>query len=250
MERIQNKKNKELFSCFNSKEYLKEYYQDLSQENISLLDWYIEIYEDLSGERLLEIGGGPTVYQLISAAPKVDKIVFTDFAIDNIRAIKKWRNASNNFWDDFVAYVIEKEGVRPSNEDIFTRSNLIRKKIEKIEILDISTLKRDEIGGYDILQANFCIDSSTNNINMYEKMLKNIFSYLKKGGQLNMAALEKANSYKVGKMYYPALYLTKNSLNKIMKKTGFIEIKIKRIPADQAELSRYEGFLLVTAKKG
>ena len=43
---------------FFPQQYLNEYYKNLSQENISLLDWYKEIYKKINKKSsLLEIGG-------------------------------------------------------------------------------------------------------------------------------------------------------------------------------------------------
>ena len=65
---------------FSPKEYLNEYFDTLSNENKKILDWYREIYSNMAGsELLLEVGGGPTIYQFISAQDRVGSIYFTDY---------------------------------------------------------------------------------------------------------------------------------------------------------------------------
>ena len=46
---------------------------------------------DPSSSTLLELGGGPTVHSLISAAQYMSKITFSDYAETNRREIKMWK---------------------------------------------------------------------------------------------------------------------------------------------------------------
>lgn len=80
-------------------------------------------------------------------------------------------------------------------------------------------------------------------------MLRNLFHYLKKDGILLMVALEGAVAYKVGKKYYPAIYLDKELAREYLKETGFkIEI-IEKIGAENSDSSKYHGFLFIKAVK-
>lgn len=99
---------------FSPSDYLKEYYQDLGNENAQILQWYNRIYSNIdSNQSLLEVGGGPTIYQLISATNKVTSITFTDCFEKNLAVIKKWKEQPDNFWDKFIAYTLGLE--RESN---------------------------------------------------------------------------------------------------------------------------------------
>ena len=41
---------------------------------------------------MLEYGGGPTIYGLISASPHVKDITFTDIAESNLKEVELWKN--------------------------------------------------------------------------------------------------------------------------------------------------------------
>ena len=45
---------------------------------------------DAKTARVLEFSGGPCLHTLISAAPYVSDILFTDYAEDNLQEIKLW----------------------------------------------------------------------------------------------------------------------------------------------------------------
>jgi len=74
---------------FAPRKYLQEYYTKLSPENKKILQWYHQTYLGLDNcKSLLELGGGPTIYQFISAAPKLESITFTDYLPGNLDLVK------------------------------------------------------------------------------------------------------------------------------------------------------------------
>ena len=48
---------------------------------------------------MLEFGGGPCIHTLVSAAPYVSEIVFADYAEDNLREVKLWRDKDRTCFD-------------------------------------------------------------------------------------------------------------------------------------------------------
>lgn len=58
----------ETFENFEPRHYLKAYYSKIGSENLSLLDFFSKAYQGVKNESImLEFGGGPTVYPLITA---------------------------------------------------------------------------------------------------------------------------------------------------------------------------------------
>ena len=56
----------------------------------SLHNFYEHIVKGSKPLLLLEFGGGPAIYGLISAAEHVDKIVFAEYAESNRREVETW----------------------------------------------------------------------------------------------------------------------------------------------------------------
>jgi ubiquinone/menaquinone biosynthesis C-methylase UbiE len=239
-------------NTFSAKDYLNEYYTTLSDENIYLMDWYSDLYAnmDISEKaKLLEVGGGPTIYQLASAAYKVKNITFTDYLEENLAEIREWADKSGDFWDKFVQYALEKEGKLINDQIIKERKDEIIRALDKIEQLDASILNSEYVGKYDIIQSNFCLESSTDDIGRYKTMLHNLSHYVVPGGVLLMSALEGAAAYKVGDKYFPAIYLDEKFATEYLNEAGFEVESIKTILADDPEHSKYRGFLFIKAKK-
>lgn len=235
---------------FDPNKYLDEYYKGLSPENKKLLDWYSDIYSDIQPQgTLLEIGGGPTIYQLISASEKVEKIIFTDYFQKNLDNIIEWQGSKNSFWDKFIEYSLG-GGSIVSKAEISSRKNDIASKIKTIKRLDISEINNElSDEKYDIVQSSFCLESSTDDISQFKRMLGNINNYLKPGGIFIMTALEGAIVYKIGKKYLPAIYLDKEIISGYLRQFGFKITRIDKILSDNSEKSKYHGFLLIKAIK-
>src|SRR5437016_4759086 len=76
------------FVPFDPIAYLREYYNHLGEENRELLRFldqaYAYIFTEIGTARMLEFGGGPTIYQLISAARYPVSIDFSDYLDSNL----------------------------------------------------------------------------------------------------------------------------------------------------------------------
>lgn len=240
-----------LADTFSSQDYLNDYYIDVSNENKSILNWYHKVYTEIKKKdlKLLEIGGGPTVYQFISAVNKVKEITFTDYSKENLDEIKKWKILDSKAfnWDEFVKHVIKLEN--KNHTEIMKRLESIRKKIKNIYKVDLNTTDKRFIGKNDIVQANFCPESATDDITEYKTMLRNIYLYLRGGGTLLMTALEGAIVYKNGPKYFPAIYLDEKLIEQYLHEAGFSEIIIEKTLADNPSECKYHGILYIKAKK-
>ena len=70
--------------------------------------------EGLRGDTLIDVGCGPTIYQLLSACERFREIIALDYTDQNRRELEKWlKNEAGAFdWSPVVKYVCELEGDR------------------------------------------------------------------------------------------------------------------------------------------
>ncbi|XP_044539117.1 nicotinamide N-methyltransferase-like, partial [Gracilinanus agilis] len=68
----------------------------------------------VKGDLLIDIGTGPTIYQLLSACESFKEIVVTDYTDQNLEELSKWlKKEPGAFdWSPVVKYVCELEGDR------------------------------------------------------------------------------------------------------------------------------------------
>lgn len=234
---------------FNPRVYLNEYYTSLSKENKELLRWFNNFYKNYECKKILEVGGGPTIYQLISASKHVKSIIFTDCLVANLREVNKWIGNDSDYWDKFIQYTLSLEGIDPTKSNLSERKDLIRSKINKVTPLDIGDFRKEFSNQFDVVQSIFCLEAATNDISELERMLTNIFSYLKRGGKFNLVVIEGAKYYKLGDKYLPAIYFDKDLIKKYLSEVGFKVNKIKKIRSDNSGVSGYTGILFIEASK-
>ena len=234
------------FKDFSPSDYLREYYSTIGKENAFLLEFlHATYYKFPIGGNLIEIGGGPTLYQLISASEVVESITFAEFHPDNLKVLKDWlKNNDSAFdWSPFLEYVKNLEGI--NSIDILEKR--MRKKITRVIPCDLfnenPTSKSEK---FDIISMNFCAESITNTKEDFEKVMKNCLSLLKDGGYLIMTALKGANYYRVGQKNFPAYAITEDYLLNFLEKRNFSIITKNQISAENNR--DYTGIIGVCAQ--
>lgn len=241
---------------FDPTAYLDEYYGDIGSENLELLRFLVESYRDVpKGGVLLDFGGGPTIYPLISAVGSVDEIHFSDYLEANLGEVRKWIAGDPRAfdWNAFIAKALEFETGRvPPPGDVADRADEIRRRVTRLMRCDAS--RQPPIEGrhdpYDVVLTNFCAESATSDHWQWQSFMANILSMLKPGGRLILSALKGATRYSVGSRSFPAVCIREDDLVELLEDTGFSNksIEIRSIPADRPTRD-YEGLMMAVAKK-
>jgi hypothetical protein len=122
------------FQKFSPSDYLKEYYSEIENEDRHHLRCLAKAYANETKDlTLLEFGGGPTLYQLVSAAPNVKEIHFSDYLEENLTEVKKWVHRSSDAfnWNNVISTALEAEEITATPDAINVREEMLRKKITK-----------------------------------------------------------------------------------------------------------------------
>ena len=250
------------FEEFDPLGYLREYYSHIGSENDELLAFFAGAYEhEPPGSIMLEFGGGPTIYQLISAANYVKEIHFADYLARNLEQVRRWRNADMDSWDwtSFFARALYHEGVQDiSSQHILERQKLLRSKLTTFLHADVR-MERPLGEGfgrvYDIVAVNFVLEGITDSLDEWKQLLANIKCLIKPGGLFVMTAIEKASFWKVGGRYYPAVYIDEADIRDTLTLLGFVDLSITFEPAEVVEddalgFEGYKGIVLTKARLG
>lgn len=251
------------FDAFLPKHYLSEYYFCVGFENRSLLEFFVEAYSDIpTNFQLLEFGGGPTIYQLITASKHAKEIHFSDHLDTNLTEIKLWKeNKQKVFdWNNFFREALALEGEKNVNDiKIKKREEILRKKITKFlhcDAFQANPLGEDNAKRYDVVSVNFVAESITDNHKTWKEILKNICSLIKPRGYLIMTALKGANYWHVGDKLFPAVELTEKHISTALRELGFKEdlllmrsVKAEYLKEKGKSSQGYEGMIFLRAKK-
>jgi hypothetical protein len=235
------------FSSFDPRNYLAEYYDRVGPENDGLLAFYARAYRTAgAGGQLLEVGGGPVIYPLLSAAAVVREIHFTDALQSNLDEVKRALEGSPDAfdWRPFTRRALEHErGALPSEAEVSDRLALVGSRVTKLLPLDVRRLA-EASAGYDIVQANFVLDSITSTHDEWERLLRMLVDRVRPGGTLLMCALEGSRWWRIGDLQFPAVSLDADRLGRSLRAAGMVEIEVDRIPAETEDLEQgYSGIL-------
>jgi hypothetical protein len=169
-----------------------------------------------AGGTMLEFGGGPSVFHLISAAVRVDEIHFSDYVPSNLAEIQAWRdNKSDAFsWSFYVKQALIAEGIEPTDDHIQGREQLLRKKLTKL--LHVDARANQPLGSftrqYDTVALNLVLEGIDASLSEWREMLKRIIDLIVPGGYLVMISLTGAIYWELNNQRFPAISLQLNDI--------------------------------------
>ena len=203
------------------------------------------------GARVLEVGGGPAIGNVIGAGPYVSKITFTDYLPANLEQVTLWKEKSPKAfnWDAAFQHVVKE--IRGQEADVVAVANEWQEQLrEKISTLDHCDFRREGFidpslvpeGGFDVLTTSGALEDVAQDKGKFAAMLKTCHSLLKQGGYMVAAAYGKENSYKVGpnadKTFY-ALYLMEEIVREALIEAGFNLEEFEAIKVDSIRTECY-----------
>jgi hypothetical protein len=238
------------FTRFRPRAYLAEYYGGVGPENDGLLAFYARRHGTRpSGGRLLEVGGGPVIYPLISAARPMAEIHFTDVLQENLDEVRAAldRTPEAFDWRPFAFRALEHElGRPPTVAEIDDRLRTVRDRVTRL--LPLNLWESPDIGTYDVVQANFVLDSITSSLGDWQGLLRTLTERVVPGGELLMCALEGSRWWRLGDHQFPAVSLDREMLGNALVETGMRDVTVDRIGAETVDAEQgYSGILCAHA---
>ena len=135
--------------------------------------------------RVLHFGGGPAIYDLISAAPYAEKIIFAEYSEENRKEVAAWRERSPDAhdWSPYFRFVLQRLGGKGSEQ-------ALRKKITHILPCDIAledpvkwpSTWTSQLGSFDVVTTSLCLEAAVKSEVEYRDAIAKLKKYLKPGG--------------------------------------------------------------------
>jgi len=247
-------------------------------ENLIILIFLSSVFQELSKAYpagsidVLDVGGGPTIYQHIALSLQAARITHSELSERNLKETLIWvageKGAHN--WDAYFSLVqtilLRLRGPNPllaNNHErevntILTSDSvkLFRQKVRdclrghvvKGDIFQPNIGLEDQ-GQKDVVTSNFAVDSATSDKSEWKKGMKNIMAKVKPGGFLSVTSLRNADWYKAGDKKIPNANIDENDLRAICAEEGFTIKRIKMIHGSDKEVDGYEGMVFLLAQK-
>ena len=225
---------------FNPQDYLQAYYgvPNLSPIHLFKLKQLHEFYQSYPSSdklRILDIGSGPIVANIISAAPHAAEIVLSEYTEANRSALLQWLSNDPNAFDwthVFEHIVVDLEG--KTEEEIPLRTELVRKIIKAVASCDVNKnppIPMQYVDQYDIVTDFLCLVSACATTEDYTAALVRLHALLKSGGKIVLYTPEyKKNpltpvSYPVGPHNFFDLPLSKDDIFKSLEQAGYCDVR-------------------------
>ena len=188
------------YDSFRARDYLEGRYGQATDDERGVVSFNLKSYHgffqkyasewDASSARLLEFGGGPAIYPLISAAPFISEATFADYAEPNLKEVQLWRDEDPSAfdWSKYFQHVlVNLEGNNDPNAPS-QREDELRSKLRQIircdaraeQVLGDATIPHS----FDIISCNLCLESVCQNVHEYVDCLKKLRKLLKPNGFL------------------------------------------------------------------
>ena len=239
------------YRFFSPMEYLHEYWSDSDQESDFSARFLHEIFESLEPQKtMVDVGGGPTLYQLISARNKVESITFAEYLESNRCEVEKWvKDEPGAFnWDIHLKYTHELEG-QAYAQSIDEMKTCLRKKL--IEFVPCDLTKSPSIPGqrrtFDIVSSHFCVEHISKDYTELKSRLATLLELLKPSGYLIMSFLRNASSYQVGTFNFYSYPINETEVQVLLKQLGCDVLRIESGPAETCRT--YEGTFSLLARR-
>ncbi len=241
------------YSNFCPRKYYSEYYSQIGNENSFLMKFFHEFYKDVSSEsRVLEFGGGPTIYQLISAGSKVKEIVFAEYLECNRNEIKSWMSGSKESlnWEEYLSLELQLSSKENSELNIRNLKETVSSKVTDVIECDAylpEMLINYNDNQFDVVSSNFCLECIDGEESKYIEFVEKITGLVERKGKLALCMLKNAESYQIDDLNFPSYPVNEEFIVSLLKSMNFSEINLSRQEAEHEQ--GYEGIIAVSAKK-
>ena len=216
--------------------YLKHYYTSptILFRTFPLPHLY-SFYQSLDNKslKILEVGAGPSIAHVISAAPYASEIILSEYTEKNRTAIQQWldKSADAHDWKPFLKHIIvDVEGGEET--DIAAREEILRSSIKAVIPCDVTKdmpLPTEYLKQYDVILSILCLECACQTRDDYVPTLKRLAHLLKTDGKLFLYHVELADSsepaqYPVRGQWYRYIQLSSKFIIESLTAAGFNNI--------------------------
>ncbi|KAM9801312.1 phenylethanolamine N-methyltransferase-like [Neosynchiropus ocellatus] len=257
----------ETYEDFDPAEYLRYNYSypraDFSDED-SFTVWLLKTLHkaftegDIKGGVLLDVGSGPTLYQLMAACEIFDKVIMSDFLEANRNELRNWFQDNGKCsldWSPFFQYACKLEGREPSAWE--EKAARVRKVVTDIVHADVhlpQPVSPDVVppGGADCVLSCFCLDGACLSMPVYSRDLGHVVSQLKPGGHFLLIGTVGMTFWIGGpNANFPTYPITEAEICERLRENGLslIRLEIYPLPTKEETTDNARAMFFAKAKK-
>ncbi|XP_006832336.1 PREDICTED: indolethylamine N-methyltransferase [Chrysochloris asiatica] len=206
----------------------------------------------LRGDTLIDIGSGPTIYQVLAACESFRDITLSDFTDRNREELEKWlkKEPEAYDWSSVVKFACELEGDSGRWQEKEKKLRSVVKRVLKCDANLASPLAPAALPPADCVLTLLAMECACCSLDAYRAALCNLASLLKPGGHLVTTVTLGISSYMVGKREFSCVVLEKEGVEQAVLDAGFDIQQFLHIPkCYSATIAANNGVCFIVARK-
>ncbi|XP_076976666.1 indolethylamine N-methyltransferase [Tamandua tetradactyla] len=177
----------------------------------------------LKGETLIDIGSGPTIYQVLAACESFRDITLSDFTDRNRAELEKWlqKDPGAYDWSPAVKFACELEGDSGRWQEKEEKLRAAVKRVLKCDANLGNPLAPATLPPADCVLTLLAMECACRSLGAYRAALRNLSSLLKPGGHLVTTVTLGLSFYMVGEREFSCVVLEKEEVEQAVLDAGF-----------------------------
>uniref|UniRef100_A0A9L0IYF7 Phenylethanolamine N-methyltransferase n=1 Tax=Equus asinus TaxID=9793 RepID=A0A9L0IYF7_EQUAS len=180
---------------------------------------------EVSGRTLIDIGSGPTIYQLLSACAHFEDITMTDFLEANRQELGLWlREEPGAFdWSVYSQHVCLIEGKGESWQE---KERQLRARVKRVLPIDVHQSQPLGAGSLaplpaDALVSAFCLEAVSPDLVSFQRALDHITTLLRPGGHLLLIGALEESWYLAGEARLAVVPVCEEEVREALEHSGY-----------------------------
>ncbi|XP_066520064.1 phenylethanolamine N-methyltransferase [Hoplias malabaricus] len=214
--------------------------------NDSIVPWKLRCLhkafseDGIKGEVLVDVGSGPTLYQVMSGCEHFERVILSDFLEINRKELRSWlQDAKSSLdWTPYLKFVCQLEGRSPSAwSKKAERLRSVVTDVLPINVHQPCPLPAGSLpsSGADCLVSSFCLESVSPDLASFTRALGHLSSLLKAGGHLLLiGALDESFYLGALDLRIPVVPLSEAEVCNSLRSSGFqlLQLSVYHLPPD------------------
>ena len=239
-------------------------------ENASILFHLCSVAESIgrlgaSAPTVLDVGGGPTMYQHIPLSLIAEKIIHAEPLEENRQIFIASRSTKfpilSRRLSELIDLASEKGTLVPEEAWRVLMTDVISGRVvpcdafrSDLELSDGSALRSallaaDMTDGATLVESNFLLESATDSIAEWHAGLDALLGKAVSGGFFSMMAIRNACWYRSGEERVPAVPVDESFLKQEIERRGFSVVQVRILTGSDSESFGYDGMVFLLANK-
>jgi len=219
---------------FDARAYLRRYFIEPDEEDRVALKFWIDHVRRLpQGAHVLEYGGGPALYSVLTLVRRAESIHFSDFVPASLDEVRKWiaKTPDAHDWSPYSRMILELEGTSADAVAVQARETALRRAMTHLSEGDARTeAMLDEVRPpYDAITAHHCLDVAARDVPDFKRMVRHLSSMLSPGGLFLLSITTGTTRYTVDGTVFACLDLKLGEVRAALVEAGLDSERIAHV---------------------